>query len=286
MNRRYDLATDAADYPPWEGPPHRSLLICTEQRSGSTLLGEALYFAGGLGCALEYFSSGFRPSFALDWNAPDIDRYLAALYRRRTDPSGVISVKLFWGDIEDLAQDIAPDILDNQPMNDPARVGDDVYRRLFALLQPILPSPIHVALTRRDRIAQALSNVTAASTRKWRKLERQPATPATDSTYDFDATVQWLGHIDHANAHWRRYFAAMRLCRCAWNMRIWPIAMTKRSAPCSMRWAGVMPPCRRRGCKNRQAPNLRRCANDLLPIFGHESWAARDNIGHCLAAIS
>lgn len=208
MNRRYDLATDAADYPPWEGPPHRSLLICTEQRSGSTLLGEALYFAGGLGCALEYFSSGFRPSFALDWNAPDIDRYLAALYRRRTDPSGVLSVKLFWGDIEDLAQDIAPDILDNQPMNDPARVGDDVYRRLFALLQPILPSPIHVALTRRDRIAQALSNVTAASTRKWRKLERQPATPATDSTYDFDATVQWLGHIDHANAHWRRYFAA------------------------------------------------------------------------------
>ena len=50
----YDLASAAHDYPIWEGLPRRTVLLCTHPRSGSTLLGEALYFAGGLGCPLEY----------------------------------------------------------------------------------------------------------------------------------------------------------------------------------------------------------------------------------------
>ncbi len=53
---QYDLVRAEADYPEWQGPPRRTLLICTQPRSGSTLLGEALWFAGGLGCPLEYES--------------------------------------------------------------------------------------------------------------------------------------------------------------------------------------------------------------------------------------
>jgi hypothetical protein len=35
----YDLADAGADYPEWHGPPCRTLVICTQQRSGSTLTG-------------------------------------------------------------------------------------------------------------------------------------------------------------------------------------------------------------------------------------------------------
>ena len=50
----YDLTLAGADCPRWDGPPRRSILICSHPRSGSTLLGEAIRFAGGLGCPLEY----------------------------------------------------------------------------------------------------------------------------------------------------------------------------------------------------------------------------------------
>ena len=51
----YDLAGPEGDYPEWDGPPRRSIVLCTHPRSGSSLLGEALTFAGGFGCPLEYF---------------------------------------------------------------------------------------------------------------------------------------------------------------------------------------------------------------------------------------
>ena len=65
--RVYDLVTAVANYQEWQGRPSRSVLICTQQRSGSTLLGEAIYFGGGLGCPLEYFHVGFRPGFEARW---------------------------------------------------------------------------------------------------------------------------------------------------------------------------------------------------------------------------
>src|ERR1700761_3198901 len=92
----YDLAMAAHDYPAWHGEPRRSILICSHPRSGSTLLGEALYFAQGLGCPLEYFHPGFRPPMAERWHAPEIRRYAQSVKAHRTDPGGTLAVKLFW----------------------------------------------------------------------------------------------------------------------------------------------------------------------------------------------
>jgi hypothetical protein len=110
--KTYDLATARYDYPIRTGPPRRTVLVCSHPRSGSTLLGEGLYFAGGLGCPLEYFHAGFRPGIASRWECSTLPEYARAVYQRRTDPTGTLSVKLFWRDMAELAIELAPDRFD------------------------------------------------------------------------------------------------------------------------------------------------------------------------------
>lgn len=117
----YDLASIRADYPIRLDAPSQSLILCSYQRSGSTLLGEAIHDASGLGCPLEYFHTGFRPRFARRWNADNIRTYAEAVYRYRTDPSGILSVKLFWYDLEEIAAEIAPQSIEKKKRSAPKK---------------------------------------------------------------------------------------------------------------------------------------------------------------------
>lgn len=184
--KAYDLASAQADYPVRNGPPERSVVICSHPRSGSTLLGEAVYAAGGLGCPLEYLHRGFRPTFAERWEAPDLASYVRALQRHRTDPSGVISIKLFWRDVEDVV----------------AEGGD-----LFDGPRPILPSPTFVFLTRRDRVRQAVSAFIASQTACFRALPG-PASPGPAAEYDYEGILRQLAAADYSNARWLEFFAS------------------------------------------------------------------------------
>jgi trehalose 2-sulfotransferase len=207
--RPYDLATEVADYQDWIGVPHRTILICTHPRSGSTLLGEAFYFAGNLGCPLEYFHRGFRPSLAQRWQAEEIHSFLQAVYRHRTDPTGVLSVKLFWRDVLDLVGEMVP--LDfKSPQDVPAAVvAPQTYRRIRELFGEIFPNPTFIYLTRQDRIRQAVSALMAAQTRLWRSIPNVgEQSPQKDAAYDYDQILGFLAFSDHCNAHWRNFFLA------------------------------------------------------------------------------
>ncbi|MEI9994419.1 MAG: Stf0 family sulfotransferase [Rhizomicrobium sp.] len=204
----YDLTLASADYPDWTGPPRRCLVLCTQQRSGSTLLGEALTFARGLGCPLEYFHEGFRPAFQARWQASELDGYVANLWRRRTDPSGVLSIKLFWRDLVALAEEIAPDNVADEDRMRPAATPADFYRGLFAHIAPRLPHAEFLFLHRRDTVRQAISNYAAWRTGGWRRLSARDAPPPP---YDFDAILGLHRRILRSNAHWRNFFAANAL---------------------------------------------------------------------------
>lgn len=206
----YDLAAADHDYPVWAGPPARHILICTHPRSGSTLLGEALHFAGGLGCPLEYFHVGFRPSFAQRWNAPDIDSYTEAVRRHRTDPGGALSVKLFWRDIEELAQEIDPVRFPAAAFLTPHQMDEEIYRQLAALLTMLFPNMALVHLSRRDRIRQAISAAVATSTGKWRDLPSMDAPVlAPLPVYDVREIDRLIGYSDHCHGHWHNLFNAL-----------------------------------------------------------------------------
>ena len=205
----YDLALAGADFAPWEGPPRRSILICSHPRSGSTLLGEAIRLAGGLGCPLEYLHRGFRPAIAGRWRAPDIDAYVAALHRHRTEPTGVFSIKLFWQDVEELAHERAPGRFPPPSTTHPDAMREQDYRDLRAQMIDILPEPTFVYLERQDRVRQAVSAMVAAQTGLWRSIAgvgRQQAVGTAE--YDYDRILGMIAFADYSHAHWRGFFAA------------------------------------------------------------------------------
>lgn len=212
--RLYDLVEVGADYPAWNGPPRRSLLICTTQRSGSTLLGEAIYFAGGLGCPLEYFHGGFRPGFEQRWGATGFRDYLDALYRRRTDPSGVLAVKLFWRDIVDIAREV--DSALDEALSGAASAGlePETYRRIFDLLSGLFPDPVFVRLTRQDQLRQAASFAIASMTRSWRRFADSNPRRSEDADYAFAVMLRSLASVQRENARWTGFFAANGPPRC------------------------------------------------------------------------
>ena len=208
LQMSYDLVGAGADYPEWQGPPRRTLVICTQQRSGSTLLGEALYFSGGLGCPLEYFHGGFRPGFAARWKAGDLPTYVAAL-RHRTDPSN--SRSSFSGGTS--SSSCANTHRANSPTFSGSRlppVPPTIHRRILAIISGILPNPTFVLLGRRDQIGQAVSQYRAVEARRWRKFVEGAA--GGEPAHNFNLTFRILAAIQLHNAHWHDFFRANGAC--------------------------------------------------------------------------
>jgi LPS sulfotransferase NodH len=205
----YDLVTADADYPVWPGSPKRTVIVCTQQRSGSTLLGEAIYFARAFGCPLEYFHSGFRPGFAARWGTTTFRSYLEALYRFRTDPSGTLSIKLFWIDVMRLVQELDAPLFDRIGHVDAPAIHDDAYRDIFRLLSELLPNPVFIFLTRRDCLRQAVSLSIAAQSRTWRWIPgKQSRNPSWKPEYDFSHLIWCVAAIQNNNRHWNNFFHA------------------------------------------------------------------------------
>jgi LPS sulfotransferase NodH len=206
----YDLTLADHDYPEWAGPPRRTLLVCTLPRSGSTLLGEAFYFAGGLGCPIEYFHRGFRPDFVDRWDARTLADFTSAVHRWRTDQTGVLSVKLFWGDVEALVAELEPSRLGGLAGCRPEDVDASTYREIAALLEPIFPNPQYIHLQRRDRVRQAVSGLAATQTGLFRIVPKTQTPPVKAAPeYDFARIDSLIAYADYCHAHWRNFFDAI-----------------------------------------------------------------------------
>jgi LPS sulfotransferase NodH len=205
----YDLFTEVANYPQWTGHPKRTILICTQQRSGSTLLAEAMYFAGGLGCALEYFHRGFRPAFESSWATTTMNDYRDALYKFRTDPTGTLSVKLFWLDVMDLLRKRDGSTFDHLARAQAPFIVNDAYRQTMTVLSELFPNPIFVLLTRRDHMRQAVSLSIAAQSRHWRWFAGTPKRKSVqEPNYQFNHIMRYVAEIQRNNRHWNKFFDA------------------------------------------------------------------------------
>ena len=211
--RSYDLLGPAYDHD-HDGPPQRSVLLCSARRSGSTLLGEALHATGRLGCPLEYFFPGTRPLVAGRWGTPDLPGFVRELHRRRTDPGGTLGVKLFWPDLLSLCAETWPGDagryqanLEQVPAPEVARVHGDVAR----LVAELFPNPSIVLLWRRDVLRQAVSDVVAQQTGRWRELPgptgASTGKAAGEPAYDREAIDARLGRVVYEQARWRAFLS-------------------------------------------------------------------------------
>jgi len=203
----YDLSVVEHDYAPWEGAPERTIVICTHPRSGSTLLGEALYFAQDLGCPLEYFHRGFRPGLERQWGVSGIAEFARAVHEKRTGPNGTLAIKLFWRDIEDLLHEMQPDEFGASGSPAPS-----TYLLIQELIAPLMPNPIFVYLKRCDEVRQAVSSVTAAQSGRWRLIPGVEEKAALqEPAYSSDRIAGQIGFSRYCHDHWIRFFEAARI---------------------------------------------------------------------------
>jgi trehalose 2-sulfotransferase len=209
--RSYDLTGPDYDHD-HEGPPRRTVLLCSLRRSGSTLLGEALHATGRLGCPLEYFFAGMRPGIAERWAAPDLDGYVRALYRYRTDAGGTLGVKLFWPDLLGLCAESWPDRAERYRINletAPAADAERVYADVARIVTELFPNPSVVLLWRRDVLRQAVSDVVAQQTGRWREVPGSTGQPVGEPVYDREAIDRRLGQVVYEQARWRDFLARL-----------------------------------------------------------------------------
>ena len=192
------------------GKVTKSLLVCATPRSGSTLLCALLDGTGVAGRPQEFFErlahSGLprqpREYFErvedpkllellapTDPGTPDPGDPIPQALAEGTTANGVFAAKLMWTHLLDLAERLG-------------RPAD------AALLRERFPDPRYVHVTRRDKIAQAVSLWRAVQTRAWRAGE---VTDNGNAVYHAGAIGYLAGQLSDHDDAWRRWFSANRI---------------------------------------------------------------------------
>ena len=193
----YDLAGAEYDveHPPGVKPLRRSYLLCSNARSGSTLLSEALHGTGRLGTPIEYFDGTDAMAALVErWGCADLACYVACLQQRRTAPGGVLGAKLHWYQLREVA------------LASGCTPVAGVHGRERALLDLVFPHLQFVSVVRLDRDRQAVSWAIAEATSQWTDLG--DGSPRPEVEYDYAAIDDCRRRIDEGETGWAELFAA------------------------------------------------------------------------------
>lgn len=185
--------------------PKQSYLICASPRSGSTLLCNLLTQAGA-GKPHSFFRVKSIADWADGWGLPHVTPetygvdYIVAAIAAGTDGTDVFGMRTMWDSVEPLLARLA--VL-NGVKDDLAQLTDQFGPLKF----------IH--LSRKDRIAQAVSLAIAEQTGLWHRhadgsILEQTKTPQVP-VYDHDAIVQQLDGLNADAANWARWFAKTQI---------------------------------------------------------------------------
>jgi LPS sulfotransferase NodH len=114
--------------------------ICCGHRTGSNLLGEALYKTGHAGDPMEYFNMRFLKEFLLERGTEEMEfhKYVEEIKKRRTSPNGVFGINVKFDQLQFWLKDNWQQAIDLIKDND------------YVLF-----------LYRKDRLKQAISNYIA-----------------------------------------------------------------------------------------------------------------------------
>lgn len=171
-----------------------AFVVCTTPRTGSGLLGEALWKTGVAGEPDEYFNDATAREYMAAWGVADPRRYVDVMLERARTANGVFGLKLMAEQLAEL----------------PRRLGNG-SRDPFAALDALaarLPTVTWVMLSRRDRVRQAVSYWKALHGRAFASTDAHEARADERLLASFDAAAvdRLLAEIDRGNVAWRTYF--------------------------------------------------------------------------------
>lgn len=181
--------------------PTKTYLVCATERSGSTLLAEGLNSTGLAGTVEEYF----EPRKTFQWverrqlRPTSFVDYAESLMRKTQTPNGVFRSKIFWHQLPEYFEPIF------------VQSADYVDLSMRQRLDKLFLQPKYVWLSRRDKLAQAISEVMAIETNVWLVnahpdwyKERVTHVP----TFNFVTIRNFVERFKLYDACWEQFFAS------------------------------------------------------------------------------
>jgi LPS sulfotransferase NodH len=173
--------------------PTLCYFVCSNPRSGTSLLCDALKATGLAGRPEEYFWRGDVPFWTERWGVSSEEDYLAAMLREGTTPNGVFGAKVMQTYFLD---DVVAPVRRIGKSSDP----------VSALLERTFPNLHYIALRRRDHLAQAISWVRASQTNVWTRRTDAPLASGVKPHFDVTAIDNLVGLIERGEVAWQQYF--------------------------------------------------------------------------------
>ena len=182
-------------------------VIATAPRTGSSLLSDALTATCQAGSPDEFFD--LHPTNEQNWvnrfRVPEGTAYIDHLQAATSTRNGVFGFKLHWHQMPALCSRL----LELQPDTEsPAK------RPVFDLIQERFPGVRFIWLTRRNKVAQAISYYRASETNRWRVWnDNRPTPPPSDRKpeYSRDGIERHLRIVNNMDAGWREFFTAHKV---------------------------------------------------------------------------
>lgn len=185
---------------------YQSYIICTSPRSGSTLLCQLLTRSGQAGAPKSYFHSASLTSWLeyFDLDTTVFQNSKQAL--RAVFDTAVIQGKAGTGLFGLRLQGQSRDFLLRQLRVLRSNCDTDLAR-----IDAEFGKPLFIHLTRRDKLAQAISYVRASQTGLWHKnadgSELERTAPPAPSKFDRDQIARQKAIFDGMERDWHGWFA-------------------------------------------------------------------------------
>jgi trehalose 2-sulfotransferase len=177
--------------------PHTSYVICAVQRSGSSLLCEALKNTGLAGFPEEYFLDGHLEDgeWARQNHISTRADYVRLVFDKGTSPNGVFGVKIMWNYFHQVIDKLA--VLPG-------------YEGLSApqLMMEVFPKLHFIWMVRRDKVRQAVSWAKAAQTDIYAWHKGKMPFQKQDPSFDFTFIDNLHQLILEGEAGWQSVFDA------------------------------------------------------------------------------
>ena len=178
--------------------PDISYLICATERSGSTLLCEALTLTGVAGVPVEYLCPDHAPAWQKRWGVFGYEDYLATAMRQTMTSNGVFGAKFTWSPLYHFLHEV---------QRLPRYQGKHFAAR--DLLNDVFPNLHYIWIKRRDKVRQAVSLAKAVQTSVWRVTAETPvANPHNKALFSFNQIDLLLRRLQADELAWQKYFSA------------------------------------------------------------------------------